>query len=122
MPGNRTRQAVCSFLSRVLVMFCPPGFPAFAQRVMQIRFVDITKSPLDSAFFLAVTAVDERCASAAQNSKLPFRKRIAASKPARPEHHFPTAIKTCDRIVGRLNGARDGFAKLRCRNFVRIDE
>src|SRR5205807_1598950 len=89
---------------------------------MQVRFVDVTETSLDSAFLLAVAAVDERRASPAQNPKLPFRKRIAASKPARSEHHFPTTIKTGDRIVCRLDGARYGFTKLGCRNFVRVDK
>src|ERR1700694_4473543 len=89
---------------------------------MQVRFVDVTETSLDGAFFLAVTAVDECRASAAQDSKLPFRKRIAAPKPARSQHHFPTTIKTRYRIIGRFDGACDGFTKLRRRNFVRIDK
>src|SRR5438132_642173 len=85
-------------LARVRVVFRPPGLPAFAQRIMQVRFVDVTETSLDSAFLLAMATVDERRASTAQNSKLPFRKRVAAPKPARSEHHFPTTIKTRYRI------------------------
>src|SRR5437879_4275471 len=100
----------------------PPRFPTFAQRVVQIRFADVAQFPFNRSFFLSMAAVDEICAAAPHNSKLPFRKRITAAQPALIQHRFPATIKTCDSITVALNGVSNYLAKLRHGNFIGIEE
>src|SRR5207237_8803868 len=92
-----TRYPVHCLLVGILIVLRPPRFPTFAQRVVQIRFADVAEFPFNRSFFLTMTAVDEICAAAPHNSKLPFRKRITAAQPALLLDRFPATIKTFTR-------------------------
>src|SRR5690242_12493226 len=101
-------------------MLRPPNLPAFAQRVMQIGFTHIAEFPIDASFLLTVTTIDEIGAATTHDSQLPLGKRIAPLQPARIEHHFPTTVKTGDRVGGVLNRALDGSSKFGSRDFVGV--
>jgi hypothetical protein len=103
-------------------MAVEPISPTLAQTVVQIGFAHVIENAVDLPFFLAVAEINEAGAAAPEQAKLPFRKGIAALKPAVFDDQLPTAIKSRGRIGSVFNPLQNGSMKLRRARLVRIEK
>jgi len=89
---------------------------------MNVWFPDEIEPPVDPAFFLAMSPIDEVSKASPDDPHLPFWVRIAAPQPHPIKHQLPTAEKPDGFGGGLLHSSLQSPSECRSGNFVGIQK